>query len=172
MAVVAGGVITGVAAARAAARDAVPTVSAPSLASLSVPDLPALTLPLHGEAIVKDPSSGATVIQDFQTGKVTAISSSSMTVRSADGTTWTWTLSADTRAHKGFADLSVSAIKVGDTVAVSGIRSGDTRTAQHVADPPPDPQKLRQDLQKQLPNLQPDAGRSWPTLPALPSQPA
>ncbi len=101
---------------------------------------------LHGERVVKD-KDGTIVTVDAQRGTVTTISPSSMTVRSSDGTTWTWTLNGDTKVRG--ADLkkeTTSNIKLGDTVAVAGRRTGGTRTARAVGDPPPNLNNLRRDL--------------------------
>ncbi|MEV5569871.1 DUF5666 domain-containing protein [Spirillospora sp. NPDC052269] len=88
--------------------------------------------PLHGEVTVKD-ESGAYVLQDMQSGKVTAASATSLTVRSDDGTDWTWTVKSDTRVGRG---EKIDSIKTGATVHVEGTRSGDTRTAAFVGQPP------------------------------------
>src|SRR5215468_184350 len=103
---------------------------------------------LHGERVVKD-KDGTIITVDVQRGTVTAVSESSMTVRSSDGTTWTWTLNSDTRVRG--ADLkkeAVSSIKVGNTVGVAGQRIADTRTARAIGDPPPNLSNLRQDLRQ------------------------
>jgi uncharacterized protein DUF5666 len=101
---------------------------------------------LHGERVLKD-KDGTIVTVDAQRGTVTAISPSSMTVRSSDGTTWTWTLNGNTKVRG--ADLkkeTTSKIEVGDTVAIAGQHTGGTRTARAVGDPPPNLSSLRQDL--------------------------
>ncbi|HKF32439.1 MAG TPA: DUF5666 domain-containing protein [Jatrophihabitantaceae bacterium] len=103
---------------------------------------------LHGERVVKD-KDGTIITVDVQRGTVTAVSESSMTVRSSDGTTWTWTLNSDTKVRG--ADLkkeAVSSIKVGNTVGVAGQRIADTRTARAIGDPPPNLSNLRQDLRQ------------------------
>jgi len=149
--------VAGAAVAHAATSDAGSRVSGsgPNGIVAALPSLRGVT-PMHGETVAKDTSTGATVLEDIQTGKVTAISSSSMTVRSDDGTTWTWSLSDVTRARKDpFTDRSVSSVKVGNTVAVSGTRSGDTRTAHLLFDPPLNLGKLRGGLPKRLPDLKP-----------------
>ena len=86
---------------------------------------------------------------------MTAASATSLTVKSDDATTWTWTLNADTKVRG--ANLKVepaSSIKVGDTVVVAGQRSGDTRTARAVVDPPPNLKNLRPDLKQLRKDLQ------------------
>ncbi|MFC5184205.1 DUF5666 domain-containing protein [Actinomadura harenae] len=87
---------------------------------------------LHGEFTVKD-EKGAYVLRDVQSGKVRAVSATSLTVRSDDGTDWTWTLDSGTRVGHG---QKIDTIKTGDTVRVEGARSGDVRTAAFVGEPP------------------------------------
>jgi hypothetical protein len=103
---------------------------------------------LHGERVVKD-KDGKIITVDGQRGSVTAASGTSLTVKSDDGTTWTWAITKDTKVRG--ASLKVepaTSIKVGDTVAVGGQRTGDTRTARAVIDPPPNRSVLRGDLRK------------------------
>ena len=129
--------------------------------------LPAIDQMLHGEAVAKD-DQGAIRTHDWQNGQVTAVSGSSMTVRSADGATWTWTLNGDTKVRKAGKDGTASDIATGDKVVVSGQRTGDTRTAAMVADPPPDFAKLRErmrDLHKVMPRLHGDLRRELPSPP-------
>lgn len=87
----------------------------------------------HGERTV------GTRIRTGQTGKVTAVSSGSLTVRSADGTTWTWARTA--RTH-----VTGHAVRVGDTVMVGGVRTGSTRTAERIRNPAPDFAAIRERL--------------------------
>lgn len=102
----------------------------------------------HGEAVVRD-KTGKLITVDRQRGSVTAASATSLTVKSSDGTSWTWTINKDTKVRGPNLKIEpVSDVKVGDTVAVGGQRSGDTRTARAVIDPPPTFKDLRGDLRK------------------------
>ncbi|HEX6469117.1 MAG TPA: DUF5666 domain-containing protein, partial [Streptosporangiaceae bacterium] len=110
---------------------------------------------LYGETVAKA-DDGSIKAFDWQNGQVTGVSGSSVTVRSSDGTTWTWTLTGDTLVRKNKKDGSASDIAAGDKVAIAGARSGGTRTAARVMDPAPDLSKLRQrlpDLRDRLPRL-------------------
>jgi hypothetical protein len=110
---------------------------------------------LYGESVGKD-DKGAIERHDFQNGQVTAVSGGSVTVRSSDGTSWTWTLNGSTKVVKDSG--SASEVKTGDKVMVSGLRDGGTRTASLVVDPPPDFGKLRErltDLPRHLPGRLP-----------------
>jgi hypothetical protein len=119
---------------------------------------------LYGETVTKD-DNGAIKTHDWQNGQVTSVSGASVTVRSADGTSWTWTTNGDTEVRKDGKTAQVSAIKAGDKVIVSGLRNDGTRTAARVADPAPDFAKLRErlrDLGRDLPKLRHDLQQDLP----------
>jgi hypothetical protein len=126
---------------------------------------PPLDQMLYGEAVGKD-ENGAVKTRDWQNGVVTAVAGSSATVRSTDGTTWTWTLTGDTKVRKSDKAGAASDVKTGDKVAISGLRSGTTRTAEAVIDPPPDFTKIRERLRKHLPRLHGELRRVQPSPPA------
>jgi hypothetical protein len=86
---------------------------------------------LHGESTVKG-KDGAVVVREWQVGKVTAASGTSLTVLSSDGTSWTWTESAQTKMRGQGKD---TAVKVGDEVLVRGTKSGAVNDADAVLDP-------------------------------------
>ncbi|WP_406130503.1 hypothetical protein [Streptomyces sp. NBC_00989] len=78
---------------------------------------------VHGEATVKDNATGKWVVRIWQRGTVTKVDGDQVTVKSDDGTSWTWTVGSDATA-KG------AALKKGDTASLTGTRSDtDTRTA-------------------------------------------
>ncbi|MET8978225.1 hypothetical protein ABZX85_21685 [Streptomyces sp. NPDC004539] len=77
---------------------------------------------VHGEATVKDGSDW--VVRVWQRGTVEQADGGRLTVKSDDGTSWTWTLGKDVKDADG--------AKKGDTVSVVGTRDGDTRTADRV----------------------------------------
>ena len=93
----------------------------------------------HGERTVKG-KDGKTVVHEWQVGAVTAVSGDTVTVKSSDGFTMTWTASSSTKLHTGKAG---SDVKVGDKVLVEGVKSGSVneahvvidRTAGHAAKP-------------------------------------
>ncbi|MFI0369319.1 DUF5666 domain-containing protein [Actinomadura sp. 1N219] len=90
---------------------------------------------VHGEATVrrKDGFHLAT----WQRGKITALSGTTLTVRSDDGATWTWAANAQTRVRKNGEKATLKALAAGDQVLVAGERSGDTRNARLVRVPKP-----------------------------------
>ncbi|MFC5180473.1 hypothetical protein [Actinomadura harenae] len=89
---------------------------------------------VHGEATVKAKNNTFKLV-DWQRGQVTGKTGTTLTVKSADGVTWTWTVDAKTRVMKSRAKSALSAVGNGDQVVVFGDRSGDTRTAAAVRDP-------------------------------------
>lgn len=85
----------------------------------------------HGERTVTG-KDGTTVVHEWQVGKVTAASGTSLTVLSADGTSWTWTESSQTRTRGQGKD---TAVKVGDEILVQGLKNGTAKDARVVVDP-------------------------------------
>jgi hypothetical protein len=87
---------------------------------------------LHGEEVVQHGTTYVTI--DEQTGKVTAVTSTSITVKSSDGYTATYVVGSATRIGKKGAAAKVSDVAVGDTVRIEGTKSGGTVTADRVMD--------------------------------------
>ncbi|MBF8189671.1 hypothetical protein ITP53_28855 [Nonomuraea sp. K274] len=108
-------------------------------------DLPAPGTMLYGETVTQSEDGGKTV-HNWQRGQVAGISGTAMTVKSTDGTSWTWALTGDTKIRGDKEDTSVSDIKTGDEVMVAGTRNGESRTASSVTSPPRDFGKLRERL--------------------------
>ncbi len=102
---------------------------------------------VHGQATVKG-GNGTFSVQEWQTGKVAAISGDEITVTDASGTSWTWTVASGTHyrvaagAKSGAksttktkpAQGSLSSVHVGDTVFVLGTQSGKANDATAVTD--------------------------------------
>ncbi|TCC25218.1 hypothetical protein [Kribbella speibonae] len=85
---------------------------------------------LHGEFVVqKDGGGYETVVT--QSGSVTAVSSTSITVKSADGYTRTYVVNADTKVNR---DGKIADVKTGATVRIRAVVSGSTATASSVDD--------------------------------------
>ncbi len=85
---------------------------------------------LHGETTVQGRNGVRTVV--VQRGTVTAADATSMTVRSTDGFTLTWTLGDKLRVVQNRAEAERSAVKTGAEVGVAGKKTGDTTTARLV----------------------------------------
>ena len=84
---------------------------------------------LHGQLVVQEPD-GSVVTEQVQEGEVTAVSATSISVKSSDGFTATYVINADTRLERDHADGT--AAQVGDAVHVHGTVDGSTVTAEDV----------------------------------------
>jgi hypothetical protein len=92
---------------------------------------PAAGPAIHGENTVPDGKGGYQTIDD-QTGTVSAVSTTSITVKSADGFTKSYTVTADTVVDA--KRDGISSIKTGDTVYLSATVTNGTATATSVTD--------------------------------------
>lgn len=79
--------------------------------------------PLHGQFVVSDGNGGYRT-ELTQTGTITALSSTSVTAKSADDYTQTYTITATT--------TGATSVKVGDTVTIRGTRTDGTNTVTTV----------------------------------------
>ena len=86
---------------------------------------------IHGQATVPKSGGGYQTI-DVQRGTVTAVSSSSITVKSADGYSATYDVSSSTEVNAQAAGIGT--VKNGDTVALTATVSGSTKTADSIID--------------------------------------
>lgn len=86
---------------------------------------------VHGEFTVRKRGGGFAQIA-FERGTVVSTSGTSLVVRAADGTTWTWTLTSDTVVRKDRAKSSASALSAGDLVFAAGTENGSVRDARLV----------------------------------------
>lgn len=83
---------------------------------------------LHSEGVVED-ADGNFITVRMQEGEVTAVTATSLSVKSADGYTSTYVLNDETVVER---DREDAAPKVGDTVHVRATVDGATATAEHV----------------------------------------
>ncbi|SRR6266540_4922297 len=85
---------------------------------------------LHGQVTVQADDGVKTYV--FASGKVTALSGSSITVTSSDNVATTFAINGDTRY--GFQNFSEpqAELKTGQTARVIGTRSGDANTATRI----------------------------------------
>jgi len=86
---------------------------------------------IHGQYVAPKDGGGYQTIA-FQNGKVTAVSSTSITLRSADGYTHSYVVNSSTtvNAQRG----GISSIKTGNQVWVRATVSGSTTTAAQITD--------------------------------------
>jgi hypothetical protein len=88
---------------------------------------------LHGEATVQTKDGVKTI--EVQRGTVTAIDDKTMTVKSTDGFTVTWTFGSPIHVIEHRTTVQPSAIKVGTEVGVAGTTDGNTATATLIVEP-------------------------------------
>ncbi|HTZ90961.1 MAG TPA: hypothetical protein VMB74_01085 [Streptosporangiaceae bacterium] len=88
-------------------------------------------LPLHGQFVVAKAGGGYQTL-DFQSGSVSKVSTSSITVKSTDGFTQDYAITGSTvvSAQRD----GISSVKAGDQAIVVATVSGGTRTAVKVVD--------------------------------------
>jgi len=87
---------------------------------------------LHGEFTIKKPDGSGYETVATQTGQVTAVSPSSITVKSEDG--FSRTYSVDENTVVGSGRDGIGSVKTGDTVNVAGVVDGGTAKAAAVLD--------------------------------------
>jgi hypothetical protein len=87
---------------------------------------------LHGQFTVPKASGTGYQTEDVQRGTVTAVSSSSITVKSADGYSATYAVASSTEVNAQAA--GIGAVKVGDTVSVIATVSQGKATAASIID--------------------------------------
>lgn len=88
---------------------------------------------LHGEVVVQTKDGTKTVL--VQRGEVTAIDDKTMTVKSTDGYTLTWTFGDPIRVVERRNTVQPKDIAVGTQVGVGGTKDGDTSTAKLIVVP-------------------------------------
>jgi hypothetical protein len=86
---------------------------------------------LHGEITVRTKTGGTATIA-FERGVVQSVTGSSVVVRAADGTTWTWALTGTTKVGRAGHPAGVRALAKGETVIVVGPASGSGYAARHI----------------------------------------
>lgn len=83
---------------------------------------------LHGEAVIQTQDGTRTVV--VQRGTVAEIDSDSITVKSADGYTLTWSFGEPLRVIERRHTIEPTRIKVGTTVGVAGARENGSAVAR------------------------------------------
>lgn len=92
-------------------------------------------LGVHGQATVKNAKTGQYVVREWQRGQVTAVSGADVTVKSADGVSWTWAVAQNSKITRDGKKISESVLKDGDTVLVVGKQSGSANDAGRIFAP-------------------------------------
>jgi len=86
---------------------------------------------IHASYTVKGPNGSYETI-DTQYGTAEVVSSGSITVKSADGFSQTYTVGSSTVVDADYN--GILSVKVGDTISIQGLVSGSTVTAERVLD--------------------------------------
>ena len=86
---------------------------------------------LHGDVTVKD-KDGVVKNVRVQTGAVTAVSATSLTLNSSDDYVGEWAINSDTKIRRDKEQATIDKVAVGDTVTVMGTVASDTATAERV----------------------------------------
>jgi hypothetical protein len=86
---------------------------------------------LHGQFVVAKPGGGDQTV-DVQNGQVTAVSSTSITVKSSDGFTQTYVVASSTVVDA--QRDGIGSVKVGNQASVLATVSGSTATAASIMD--------------------------------------
>jgi hypothetical protein len=86
---------------------------------------------LHGEFVVKD-SDGKVVTKVTQHGSVTAVSATSISLKSEDGFTATYTVGTGTKVNVGGSSAAITGVKTGNDAWVLATKSGSTSTADNL----------------------------------------
>jgi hypothetical protein len=88
---------------------------------------------LHGEVVVQTRNGDKTV--DVQRGTVTAVTGTTVTVKSGDGFTWTWTFGDPLRVVQHGQKTDKSAVKTGAEIGIAGVKNGSAVTANLIVIP-------------------------------------
>jgi hypothetical protein len=86
---------------------------------------------IHGQFVAPKPGGGYQTL-DTQRGTVTAVSSTSITIKSSDGYTRTYRVTSSTNVHARRA--GIGSVKTGQTVSVLATVSGSSATATQIVD--------------------------------------
>ncbi|MEZ0093813.1 DUF5666 domain-containing protein [Streptacidiphilus sp. EB129] len=135
--VLAGGVAVGGATAYAASGTTATPSASPSATAAHQAAHRHLRTPrgIHGQATVKNGVTGQYVTREWQRGQVTSVSGATLTVKSADGTSWTWTTDSSTKVTRDGKKINESVLANGDTVEVLGKQSGTANDATRIFAP-------------------------------------
>jgi hypothetical protein len=89
----------------------------------------------HGQLTVRVKTG--TKVVDVQRGQVTAVTPTSVTVRSQDGFSATYAVNSTSKIHKNKQTAAISGVVVGDRVRLAATHAGSTDTVLRLADAGP-----------------------------------
>jgi hypothetical protein len=110
-----------------------PTATAPRTRALRLPAVLRRLRGVHGEFTVHTRTGFREIA--FERGVITTISSSQVTVRAIDGTTWAWTFTSSTVVRKDGTKSAPSSLAAGDRLFVGGPQTGSVRDARLIVVP-------------------------------------
>lgn len=121
------------------------TAATTSTPSTSAPATPRHRGPLarveHGQLTVR--TKTGTELIDLQRGQVTAVSPTSITVKSEDGFSATYAVDSATKVRKAGQPSAIGSVADGDNVVIAAVHSagatGNTDTAKRIGDHGPQP---------------------------------
>ncbi|MFC0545655.1 hypothetical protein [Kutzneria chonburiensis] len=111
--------------------------SSPTASSSSAPakakakHRPLLGHVAHGEVTLNGKDHK---VVDVQRGEVQAVSATSISVKSDDGFTATYTITSDTKVRKGGKQSAIGDVHTGDKVGIVATKANGTSTATRVAE--------------------------------------
>jgi hypothetical protein len=85
---------------------------------------------MHGQITFATRKGPRTLV--FTRGAIQSVSSSSMVVKAADGTTWTWSLAGSTTVTRGGHRTDLAALSAGQRIVVVGQMAGGADDARRV----------------------------------------
>ncbi len=88
---------------------------------------------MHGEFAVQTKDGTKTIA--VQRGTITAVDGKTVTIKSSDGYSVTWTITDDTRIRANRDKGDAADLKTGAQVGVAGSKDGDTTTARLIVVP-------------------------------------
>ena len=86
----------------------------------------------HGQVTVR--TKTGTEVLDLQRGLVTAVSPTSITVRSQDGFSATYVVDSTTKVRKTGQPSAIGSVADGDNVVIAAVHGGSTDTAKRIGD--------------------------------------
>lgn len=89
----------------------------------------------HGELTLR--AKNGTRVVDVQRGTVTAVSPTSISVRSADGFTATYAVASTSKVTSKGTVSAIADVHAGDDVSVAALKNGGTDTVLHLRDAGP-----------------------------------
>lgn len=108
-----------------------PSVKAGAPGAAAKAHRPLLKRTLHGEFAVRRHGAIATVA--IQRGEITAVSASSITLKSADGYLGTYAVTQDTKVRHAGSPVAIGTLTTGERAMVFAVKSGSGFVASRVA---------------------------------------